>query len=128
MLIDQIKADILSATKLRNTLAANILKVVLSECQRADNTTDDFVIKYCKKLIQANDETIKLGGSVNLSRENELLRAYVPPTATLEEVRAVASTLTLDQSKKSIGTLMSACKKAGLRPEIETINEVLASC
>ena len=78
MLIDVIKANIISATKMRNQLASDILKVVLGECQTRNDFTDDFIIRYCREIVKGNTETMKFGESAKLSRENELLRSYLP--------------------------------------------------
>ena len=88
VLIDRLKADILFAVKAKSELAVGLLKLVLGECQAKDNYKDDFIVKFCRKVIESNIETMRLAGEkVNLLRENELLRSYVPSELSEAELQ-----------------------------------------
>jgi uncharacterized protein YqeY len=88
MLIDRLKSDILFAVKAKSELAIGLLKLVLGECQAKDNYSDDFIVKFCRKVIENNLETMRLAGEkVKLLRENELLRAYVPAELSEAELQ-----------------------------------------
>jgi uncharacterized protein YqeY len=95
--LEKLKSEILFATKSRNELASSLLKIVLGECQNKDKYDDDFIISYCRKIIQSNSETMRLGGdSVKLSRENELLKEYVPKELSVEELQVHADKLAIE--------------------------------
>ena len=120
MLINQLKTDIETATRGRNALASALLKVVLGECQLKDKYNDDFIVAYCRKMIQSNLETMAHGGdSVKLSRENELLRSYVPTSLTPEELQIHVDKLHIDivsakSEGQATGILSKYLKNIGL--------------
>jgi hypothetical protein len=130
MIIDTLKADILLATKTRNQLASDVLKVVLAECQLRNNFTDDFIIKFCRKLVESNSETMKFGESVKLSRENELLRSYLPKEVSGVELSVYAGRIS-DEIKaaktegQAIGVLVKYVKSLGLVTSGEPVKEIV---
>jgi len=132
MLIDQLKADIERATRGRNTLASSLLKVVLAECQTRNKFDDDFIISYCRKMIQSNLETIGAGGDqVKLNRENELLRSYVPASLSEEELQIHADKMQIEilaarSDGQAIGILSKHLKSMGLSAHGDTMKSVIA--
>mgnify|MGYP003659770250 CR=1 FL=1 len=131
MLIDVIRADILSATKSRNQLASDILKVVLGECQTRNNFTDDFIVRYCREIVKGNTETMKFGESVKLSRENELLRSYLPKEVSKEELEVYAGQISgeikaAQSDKHAIGVLIKYVKSLGLLTSGDAAKEVVS--
>ncbi len=120
LLIDRLKGDILVATKTRNALASALLKVVLGECQSKNKFDDDFIVSYCRKMIQSNSETMSHGGdSVKLSRENELLRSYVPASLGEVELQIYADKMSIEiidakSDGQAIGVLSKYLKSIGL--------------
>jgi hypothetical protein len=132
MLIDVIKANIISATKMRNQLASDILKVVLGECQTRNNFTDEFVIRYCREIIKGNTETMKFGESAKLSRENELLRSYLPKEVSKVELEVYAGRISEEikaaqSDKHAIGVLVKYVKSLGLLASGDVAKEVVSS-
>lgn len=132
MLIDTIKADITTATRMRNQLASDILKVVLGECQTKNNFSDDFIIKYCRDIVKGNTETMKFGESVKLSRENELLRSYLPNELSKEELEVYAGQISgeikaAQSDKHAIGVLIKYVKSLGLLASGDAAKELVSS-
>ena len=132
MLIDTIKADITTATRMRNQLASDILKVVLGECQTKNNFSDDFIIKYCRDIVKGNTETMKFGESVKLSRENELLRSYLPKELSKEELEVYAGQISgeikaAQSDKHAIGVLIKYVKSLGLLASGDAVKELVSS-
>ena len=130
MLIDVIKADITAATRSRNQLASDILKVVLGECQTRNNFTDEFVIRYCREIVKGNTETMKFGDSVKLSRENELLRSYLPKEVSKEELEVYAGQISgeikaAQSDKHAVGVLIKYVKSLGLLASGDVSKEVI---
>jgi hypothetical protein len=131
VLIDVIRADILSATRTRNQLASDILKVVLGECQTRNNFTDEFVIRYCREIIKGNTETMKFGESAKLSRENELLRSYLPKEVSKVELEVYAGRISEEikaaqSDKHAIGVLVKYVKSLGLLASGDVAKEVVS--
>lgn len=130
MLIDVIKADITTATRMRNQIASDILKVVLGECQTKNNFTDDFIVRYCREIVKGNTETMKFGESVKLSRENELLRSYLPKEVSKEELIVYAGQISgeikaAQSDKHAIGVLIKYVKSLGLLASGDVSKEVI---
>ena len=132
VLIDVIKANIISATKMRNQLASDILKVVLGECQTRNDFTDDFIIRYCREIIKGNTETMKFGESAKLSRENELLRSYLPKEVNKVELEVYAGRIAEEikaakSDKHAIGVLVKYVKSLGLLASGDAAKELVSS-
>jgi hypothetical protein len=131
MLIDDIKADILAFTKARNTDATALLKIVLGECQSKNKYDNDFVIAYCRKLMQGNMETINAGGNeVKLTAENKLLEKYVPAyldaSGVLSQAQQVIDGIMAAPSEgQGIGVLTKYLKLNGLHASPETIKSTV---
>jgi|APGre2960657404_1045060.scaffolds.fasta_scaffold41816_4 uncharacterized protein YqeY len=127
-LVDRIKGDITLALRANNQVAKDVLRLVVSDSERAENNpSDSTVIKICRKVIEANTETLKLGGeSQKLRREIELLRSYVPSESTLEEIQIHVDKLTpeLVECKsvgKAIGLLSKTLKDLGITVSGDTL-------
>jgi hypothetical protein len=132
VLIDVIKADITTATRMRNQLASDILKVVLGECQTKNNFTDDFIIKYCRDIVKGNTETMSFGESVKLSRENELLRSYLPKEVSEDELEVYAYQISEEikaakSDGQAIGILVKYVKSIGLTANGDVAKKVIGS-
>lgn len=78
MLIDIIKAKIEYSMRSKDTVSANLFRIIVSECQRCDKESDDFIVKYMGKIIEGNNEILKYRTDEKLTRENDLLRPYLP--------------------------------------------------
>ena len=132
MLIEKLKTDILMATRTRNALASALLKVVLGECQSKNKFDDDFIVSYCRKMIQSNLETIAHGGDqVKLTRENELLRMYLPPSLSEEELQIHADKLQIQildtkSEGQAIGVLSKYLKSIGCNASGDLIKKVVS--
>ena len=131
VLIDVIKANIISATKMRNQLASDLLKVVLGECQTRNDFTDDFIIRYCREIVKGNTETMKFGESAKLSRENELLRSYLPKEVSKVELEVYAGQISgeikaAQSDKHAVGVLIKYVKSLGLLASGDAAKEVIS--
>jgi len=126
MLIDRLKSDILFAVKAKSELAVGLLKLVLGECQAKDNYNDDFIVKFCRKVIENNVQTMSLAGEqVKLLRENELLRAYVPAELSEAELQVYIDQISPEimaakSEGQAIGCLVKHLKSLSLTTSGET--------
>lgn len=132
MLIDIIKADITTATRMRNQLASDILKVVLGECQTKNNFTDEFIVRYCRDIVKGNNETMSFGDSVKLSRENELLRSYLPKEVSEADLLVYANQIPDDikaakSDGQAVGVLVKHVKTLGLLANGDLAKKVVAT-
>lgn len=132
MLINIIKADITTATRMRNQLASDILKVVLAECQTKNNFSDDFIIKYCRDIVKGNTETLSFGDNVKLSRENELLRSYLPKEVSEADLIVYANQIPTDikaakSDGQAVGVLVKYVKALGLLANGDLAKKVVTS-
>lgn len=131
MLIDRLKSDILFAVKAKSELAIGILKLVLGECQAKDNYTDDFIVKFCRKVIENNMETMRLAGEkVKLLRENELLRSYVPAELNEAELQVYIDQISpqimaAKSEGQAIGCLVKHLKGLSLSTSGDTAKAVV---
>ena len=120
-LITRLKADINFAVKAQSSLASSLLKLVLGDCQSKNDYSDEFIVKTCRDIIKNNNKTIELGGeSVKLSRENELLRAYIPYELNQAEVEVYADQISTEimaakSDGQAIGVLNKHLKMLDLR-------------
>ena len=132
MLIDIIKADITTATRMRNQLASDILKVVLGECQTKNNFTDEFIVRYCRDIVKGNTETLSFGDNVKLSRENELLRSYLPKEVGEADLIVYANQIPDDikaakSDGQAVGVLVKHVKALGLLANGDLAKKVVAT-
>lgn len=98
MLVEQIRARVLEASKSGDTTARDVLRLALGEIQTAEarknaSLSDDDAGAVLRKLVKSNEETF---GSLPegddrrpvLKKEIEILLALLPREATAEEVAA----------------------------------------
>lgn len=131
MLIDKLKSDIEFAVRSRSELASSLLKIVLGDCQLKNDFSDEFIVKTCRKLIESNTETIKLSkgrDEVSLTRQNELLRDYVPSLLNEAEVQIYSDQISIEildakSEGQAIGCLMRHLKGLGLNTSGEIAKE-----
>lgn len=90
---ENISKDLQTAIQRRNTLKANVLKVIVGELQRAHDKdlTDAQVIAILKKLVKDEQDVLKrLKQDSNSGYLNTLL-GYIPPAsveeASIEEIK-----------------------------------------
>ena len=120
LLIDQLRSDINISVRQHDTVRRDILKLVLGTLQTSNKFDNDAVVKTAKKLIQANEETLKVGGAnAKLEQENSILSALLPRTLTLEQIaieldNAVEMIKEMEPEGKAIGFAIKVFKESGL--------------
>lgn len=125
-LINKLKEDIRTATKNRDGLKSDILKLILGECQTRNDESDKFILSYMKKVIANNEETIKYkGGDAKLAQENSILNVYLPPKLSSSELENLIVTMLnsgkITKDKKSISTVSKRCKELGFEADSSDI-------
>lgn len=115
------KSDRIAAMKDRNNpdskIKKSIITTVIGELEQnskrnQSEITDEKVIKACKKLIDANKESIEERHSDDLVKENEFLSVYIPKQLSEDELRQIIT----DSGAKNLGMAMGYLSKnhAGL--------------
>jgi uncharacterized protein YqeY len=100
MLVDQIKAQMFQAIKAGDTIAKEILRVAVGEittdaARPGKKGDDDEAQAILRKLIKSNEETLASAvdaeKKATLERENAVLAAFLPKSASVEEIAAMLS-------------------------------------
>lgn len=142
MIIDTIKEDIIEATRSRNRIKSDILKLVLTESQKKNDTSDNFVLGVCKDFVKSIDTTKQQCASLDptdelvarlhkMEFERTFLEKYLPKTCSKEEVLIVINGLKskgvpIANDGKSIGLVMKECKTNGLLADSVDVRELLS--
>ena len=123
-MLQQLKAERITAMKAKDVVAKNILSYLLSEAQGIAKTeqrevTDNDVIETSKALIKKNQNLIDLqDGSAQLERENEILKGFTPQQYTEDQQKSIIDVLHLqlpesDKGNGAIKKLMPLLKEHG---------------
>jgi uncharacterized protein len=106
MLLEKIQADLINALKSGDRLKTDTLRYFIAAVKKYDidtylpgstaKLTDDDVVKILKRQVKTHEESItafKNGNRQDLvdkeSKELEILKFYLPPEMTDEEIRAI---------------------------------------
>lgn len=131
-MINLIKTNIEEGVRARDTVASNIFKLILSECQRADKEDDSFIVNFMGKIVEGNNETLKYREDDKLVRENNLLRPYLPILIDREGVILNASKIpdsirAAKSDGQAIGVLSKHLKQLGLDFNIEDVKHAIST-
>lgn len=106
-MLKEIRARITMAMREQDSVTRDVLRLCISEASKVGEPTDELVAKACKKIIEANEETLRLGGANDkLSKEIEVIKSFLP-----KEV--VASREDIDKCVESFREMVIAAKNAG---------------
>lgn len=132
MLINKIRSRIEECVRARDTVASNIFKLILSECQRANKEDDSFIVNFMGKIVEGNNETLKYREDDKLIRENNLLRPYLPILIDRDGVMLNASKIpdsirAAKSDGQAIGVLSKHLKQLGLDFNIEDVKHAVST-
>ena len=126
-----------------NATHRNFLRLIKSELQTAEarqnkSLTEEQEANILKKMLKSNEETLGLLGVraddaryVALLEENEILKAFLPIIASIEDVKAALAPV-LDQIKsaksdgQAIGIAMKTLKEVKLVIDGNIVKEIVA--
>lgn len=117
MLIDTIKADLLTARRERNSTSVSVLSTLIGELTNSSKMVDgvkviadDLVVKTVKKFIKNMEETLAISpDSEYLRTEIEILEPYLPKSLSQSELETVISGL-IREGSNNIGLIMAGLK------------------
>jgi uncharacterized protein YqeY len=138
-LFDTIRAQILSATKAKDEVCKNILKVVLGEIHTMESRTgiklkDEEIHKVIKKTVEGIDETLKYvkeGENYNkLVAEKQILSNLLPQYLSKEAVLAVLNEIVIDlkaakSDGQATGVAMKLIKEKKLSVDGKVVSEAV---
>lgn len=127
MVIMDIKNAIFVAMKSRDSVRANILRLVLSESERTGSSYD----KIAEKLIESNNEALRYRDDQKLVEENGILKELIPEKISKEEIFSLLSPtisdIILHSEGKSIGLAMKFFKEKSLNVSGDDVKFVVKS-
>src|SRR5690348_3345808 len=95
MLVDDLRKRLTGFMKDGDTVARDVLRLVLGEIQTAEarvgrSLRDDEAVAIVRKLVKSNEETLSLGGespqAPALRHENEILASLLPKTLSVADI------------------------------------------
>ena len=128
--IEKVKNLIIEGMKVKSP-TVRILRVVLGEFQRGmKEPSDENCYKIIKKLIESNEELLKIGSRIELATENEILKSLLPQEITIDEIYKELSKVVVQiQESKSdgqaIGIAMKCLKETGLLIDSKKVSEIV---
>lgn len=142
MLIEKIRADLLTARKARATVAANSLTALVGEAvmvgKNAGNreSTDEEVIATVRKFLKNLEETKRNLVAHNkdtavCEEEIAIISKYLPQQMSVDELRSAVAAIAAETAGANMGVVMKVLKEryAGLydgKLASEVVKQVLA--
>lgn len=140
MLIDELKKAQMEALKTKDTLKRSVLQIVTGKVKLAEiekrtkneSINDDDVLLVINKVIKELDEEILAFKNANrlekveeLSKQKEILEAYLPAKLTEEEIKEIINSL----EDKSMPNIMKHFKQNYLgKCDMKLVNKLANEC
>jgi uncharacterized protein YqeY len=126
MIIEKIKIRIKEVMKQKLAVERDLLRLIVSIAQQADNYSDDSLIKIITKIIKSNNETIKAMNNSDyysnyadeLTIQNEILLGYLPQSFSEQEIFDIIKFTNIDLKAcsgdgQAIGLVVKTLKADG---------------
>ena len=140
MLIDELKKAQMEALKTKDTLKRSVLQIVTGKVKLAEiekrtkneSLTDDDVLLVINKVIKELDEEILAFKNANrlekveeLTKQKQILEAYLPAKLTEEEIKEIINSL----EDKSMPNIMKHFKQNYLgKCDMKLVNKLTNEC
>ena len=140
MLIDELKKAQMEALKTKDTLKRSVLQIVTGKVKLAEiekrskneSLTDDDVLLVINKVIKELDEEILAFKNANrlekveeLTKQKQILEAYLPAKLTEEEIKEIINSL----EDKSMPNIMKHFKLNYLgKCDMKLVNKLANQC
>lgn len=144
---EKIQNDLIEATKKKNNMIVETLRLVKTEIQKAktssgfdkDNFNDTSIEKIMQKMVKEREESAELyssNGRNDLAEkeiaEKNIINNYLPKQATEKEVEAIVKSIICEigaKSMKDMGNVMKiATSELGSRSDGKTISTIVKNC
>jgi len=124
MIKEEIRTQILAATKSKLEVQKNVLKVVLGEIDTQESRsnkpfTDDDCIRTVKKVLQGVEEMLTYSNEAKFQVERDTLKALLPKEITLDDLKAILASKVDDlrvakNEGQAMGMAMKFLKEKGI--------------
>lgn len=134
MLINTLKEEIKQSMKDGTRLKTDILKLVVSDCDRINankgTVTDDDVINVIEKIIKSNNECLSVRDNQDLVYENNVLKTFLPSKASMEDILALVKEEDIRNCKNdgmAMGLVFKTLKSNGIYFDNGDVKNLVAS-
>jgi len=125
---EQIKKDLAAAMKAKDEEKKSILRVIMGEFGRQSQKeiSDPDVMKIIKKLIKSEKEVLEHSGIPGENRFIQVAQAYLPQTATEDEIKTwISANVDLGGFKSRMQAMGPIMKHFGDRADGNMIKKIL---
>ena len=126
----QIKADLKTAMKEKDTDRKEAIRVVMGEFGRMDKKelSDDEVIKILKKLAKSEREMLDLKGEKEDSRFIEVVESYLPKMASDDDIKAwISENIDFSQFNNKMQAMRPIMQHFGSAADGNRVKDILQS-
>ena len=125
---EKIKKDLVPAMKDKDAVRKDTLRVVLGEFGRAETKElpDKEVIRILKKLVKSEKELLEKKGGGTESEFIRIIEAYLPKTASAEEITAwISANIDFSEFKNKMQAMRPIMQHFGDTADGEAVKQIL---
>ena len=125
---EKIKKDLVPAMKDKDVVRKDTLRVILGEFGRAETKelSDKEVIRILKKLIKSEKELLEKKGDDTESEFIRIIEAYLPKTASAEEITTwISANIDFSEFKNKMQAMGPIMQHFGDTADGEAVKQIL---
>ena len=125
---EKIKKDLVPAMKDKDVVRKDTLRVILGEFGRAETKelSDKEVIRILKKLVKSEKELLKKKGDNTESEFIRIIEAYLPKTASAEEITTwISANIDFSEFKNKMQAMRPIMQHFGDTADGEAVKQIL---
>jgi len=125
---EKIKKDLVPAMKDKDAVRKDTLRVILGEFGRAETKelSDKEVIRILKKLVKSEKELLEKKGDNTESEFIRIIEAYLPKTASAEEITTwISANIEFSEFKNKMQAMRPIMQHFGDTADGDTVKQIL---
>ena len=125
---EKIKKDLVPAMKDKDAVRKDTLRVILGEFGRAETKelSDKEVIRILKKLVKSEKELLEKKGDNTESEFIRIIEAYLPKTASAEEITTwISANIDFSEFKNKMQAMRPIMQHFGDTADGEAVKQIL---
>lgn len=125
---EKIKKDLVPAMKDKDAVRKDTLRVILGEFGRAETKelSDKEVIRILKKLVKSEKELLEKKGDNTESEFIRIIEAYLPKTASAEEITTwISANIDFSEFKNKMQAMRPIMQHFGDTADGDTVKQIL---
>jgi len=125
---EKIKKDLVPAMKNKDAVRKDTLRVILGEFGRAETKElpDKEVIRILKKLVKSEKELLEKKGDNTESEFIRIIEAYLPKTASAEEITTwISANIDFSEFKNKMQAMRPIMQHFGDTADGEAVKQIL---